>query len=386
MKTADGMSIELLEDVAAFDTLRKNLASEKHIALDTEFMRTNTFYPLLGLIQLANSHSCYLVDPLPLEDSKSLRGFLSDPGHTLVLHSCSEDLNLLYTALKVIPATVFDTQIAAAFLGLGFSLSYQSLVQSLLGIDIPKDETRSDWLKRPLSDTQKVYAATDVRYLLELRESMEAQLKSKGVFGWFQQDCCDLLAVAPHSELRANWESSYAGINNAWRMNDTGLGYLQKLCVWREQEARQRDKPRSWIAKDGDLLQIAVGLSKKQTPTLPALQSIAGLDKHVINRYGNPIIQLLLSNPGLAPAIDRDLLNKPLSANSRNKLKACQRVVQEIANDWTIAPELLGRKKIVIELVREYELQEAPDWPAAITGWRRELLEPALVPILAAQQ
>lgn len=385
MHTADGMNFRLIEDESEFSQLQQQLSSSAHIALDTEFMRTNTFYPLLGLIQVADAQGCYLVDPLPFANTSALVNFLNSPQHTLVLHSCSEDLNLLYTSLAAVPSVVFDTQIAAAFLGLGFSLSYQALVHDLLGIDIPKDETRSDWLKRPLSDTQKVYAATDVRYLLELRDLLETKLRSKGVYEWFEQECQDLLGIAQQSEMESNWQFSYANINNAWRLSDAGLLYLQQLCIWREQEARRRNKPRSWIAKDADLMQIAAAMSREKVPSLATLLAVNGVEKPLLNRYGSALVALLTS-PSLAHTeIDREILNNPLTADSRTKLKACQRVVQEIASEHTIAPELLGRKKIILELVRGYEQEGVVEWPAMISGWRRALLEPALAPILGGQ-
>lgn len=384
MKTADGTSIELLENPAAFTTLQQQLSDSSYLAMDTEFMRTNTFYPLLGLIQLADKQACYLIDPLPFADKAALSQFLAGPEHTFVLHSCSEDLNLFYTALGVTPSKVFDTQIAAAFLGMGYSLSYQALVHDLLGIEIPKDETRSDWLKRPLSETQKIYAATDVLHLLELRDLLEDRLRSKGVYTWFEQECQDLLNVARQAELSTNWQFSYTNINNAWRLNDTGLHYLRRLCLWREQEARRRDKPRSWIAKDSDLLQIASAMSRQGIPSLQGLQAETGIDNQLLARYGSDLIKLISASASDAETIDRAMLNNPLTATSRNKLKACQRVVEQIASEHTIAPELLGRKKIILELVRNYEQEGVIEWPAAVSDWRRGLLEPALIPILTS--
>jgi len=383
MKTADGAPIELIENSGAFAALQRELEPHPYLALDTEFVRTNTFYPLLGLIQIGDKERCFLVDPLPFPDKAPLSEFLGQSDRTFVLHSCSEDLNLLLTTLSVTPSRVFDTQIAAAFLGLGFSLSYQALVHDMLGIDIPKDETRSDWIKRPLSEPQKIYAATDVRYLLELREMLEFQLKNKQIYEWFDEDCRDLLAVAPVSEVSENWQQAYQNINNAWRLNDQGLNYLQSLCVWREEEARSRNKPRSWIAKDNDLLAIASRMSIESKLSLDALLSITAVEKQLLNRYSNKLMDLLLSAQGSPAKIERELLNNPLSPNSRKKLKACQKVVLEIAGDLNIAPELLGRKRIILELVRGSELNGNESWPTGVSGWRRRILEPALADILS---
>lgn len=385
MSTLEGNEYEWIESSEVFEQFCQQLTPGECIALDTEFVRTNTFYAQLGLIQLADSNTCYLVDPLPMEDDSALRNFIGSADHVLVIHSCSEDLNLLYTALNSVPAAIFDTQIAAAFLGLGFSLSYQALVSEMLGIDIPKDATRSDWLKRPLSDIQKHYAANDVRYLLQLRDELQIKLAQAGRLEWFEQECHDLLSLAPQSEMRSNWENGYASMSNAWRLNDTGLRFLQALFVWREEQARSRNKPRNWIAKDSDLQLIASAMSSsRDQPDLDALQSIAGVDKHVLKRYSGDFLTILNTSIEANAAVNRDLLNSPLNGSARKLLKTCQRAVQDQADELGIAPELLGRKKIITELVRQYELGGAVDWSAMTSQWRRNILEPVLSPILSA--
>ncbi|HEY0892485.1 MAG TPA: ribonuclease D, partial [Cellvibrio sp.] len=136
------------------------------IAVDTEFMRSDTFYPIAGLLQIGDGKGCYLIDPLAIKNLAPLRELMLDTAVTKVLHSCSEDLEVFQRWLGVVPAPLFDTQIAAAFAGLGFSLGYSGLVKNLLTIEIPKDETRSDWLQRPLSVAQLNYAALDVAHML----------------------------------------------------------------------------------------------------------------------------------------------------------------------------------------------------------------------------
>lgn len=364
--------------------LRLELEGCSHLAIDTEFMRTNTFYPYLGLIQLADTRGCYLVDPLPIEDKSEIVRLLAHPQQTWVIHSCSEDLNLLHTSLDFLPARIFDTQLAAAFLGLGFSLSYQALVRNLLGIDIPKDETRSDWVKRPLSDTQKIYAATDVCYLLELQQLLEAQLRERGVLDWFEQECREQLAIAQEIELERTWANAYANISNAWRLSDAGLHALQRLCVWREQEARQRNKPRSWVAKDNDLMLIAARYAEQSELTIADMKTINQLDPQVTSRYGASLLKFMAGNDPASSLADRDLLNNPLSSSSRKKMKACQAVVQERAVTLSMAPELLGRKKLLIELLRNFERTGELQWPETGSNWRQGVLGPDFLRVLTA--
>lgn len=384
MQTADGIAIAHIEDEAALTTLRGEIAACSHVAIDTEFMRTNTFYPVLGLIQLADARGCYLVDPIPMRDHSEISALLAHPSQSFVIHSCSEDLNLLHTSLKVLPTRIFDTQLAAAFLGLGFSLSYQALVRDMFGVDIPKDETRSDWIKRPLSDTQKVYAATDVCYLLQLREALEVQLRERGSFDWFEQECAEQLSIAQGIEQESNWVNAYTNISNAWRLSDAALVHLQRLGVWREATARRRNKPRSWVAKDNDLTLIAAQLEKMPQLTLADLKDMPQLDPQVASRYGQDLLRYLEGEPRFDVAIDRELLNVPLAIGSRKHMKACQQVVQRLAAELGMAPELLGRKKLLIELIRNFERTGTLLWPESAPEWRKTVLGPEFQRVLTA--
>ena len=330
-------------DSAQFSALCRQWQGAESLALDTEFVRTSTFYSNIGLLQIADLHTCYLVDPLRISDWTEFSLLLRDARCCFVIHSCSEDLNLLFTALKVLPARVFDTQLAAAFLNMGYSVSYQSLVSELLGIDVVKDETRSDWLRRPLTDTQIAYAAADVNYLLQLQVLLEQQLQDKGVLAWFADECEQRLCMAPEFEEKKNWQLLYAGFSNAWRLSDEGLGILQALCYWREQEARRRNKPRSWIAKDQDLLGIAMHLAEDENRSLSGLLAAGSVDRRLLDRYGNKLLRLAQSNRSDFASIDRGLLNTPLPAPLRKQLKACQCLVSRTAAELEIAPERLWR-------------------------------------------
>ncbi len=385
MNTADGLPIKFVEDTSSFKKLCISWQDIELLALDTEFVRTNTFYPRIGLLQIADDSACYLIDPTRVDDWSDFRNLLTKSGCTFVIHSCSEDLNLLHTFLDCVPAIIFDTQLAAAFLGLGYSISYQALVREILDVEVLKDETRSDWLKRPLTDNQIAYAASDVCYLKSLQQSLNSQLMTKNMLQWFEAECNHQLTTATENETEKNWELLYSGISNAWRLNDIGLLYLQKLCYWREQEARKKDRPRYWIAKDNDLLSIATQLSHSDEPSLHSLTSNNQVEKKLVTRYGSVFIQLLTTNKSDFVKIDRRLLNTPISPSLRRKLKACQQIVNEKAAELAMAPELLGRKKQLLELVRGFDQVGELSWRGGLFNWRRQILEPDINRIMSGE-
>lgn len=380
----DGMPIEYVSDAPRLNALCEEWAAEEFLAVDTEFERTSTFYARIGLLQIADSKCCYLVDPLTIDDWTAFKKLLSTPSCTLVMHSCSEDLSLLQTFLGCLPASLFDTQLAAAFLGIGFSISYQGLVEQLLGVEVAKDETRSDWIKRPLSDKQIHYAAADVRYLLQVREILSDQVEKKGMSDWLRAECNQQLVIAQRLEEESQWELYYTGVSNAWRLDLHGLQALQQLCVWREQKARQRNKPRSWIVKDNDLMTLCAVVSgpiKAGEFTLDVVSSAEGVDSRFLSRNASELFQLL-SDSSSKGEVDQALLNKPLSAPLRNKLKLSKQVANTKAEELGMSPELLGRKKFLVELLRSYEADGKLQWSGDFAGWRRELLELELTAII----
>ncbi len=385
INNADGMAIHYVDDTAAFNSLCDQWRNTEYLAIDTEFVRTSTFYPIIGLLQIADETSCYLVDPLKIDDWSAFSDLLVNSQCCFVIHSCSEDLNLLQIFLGCLPAKLFDTQLAAAFLGMGLSVSYQALVSELLGIGVAKDETRSDWTKRPLTEAQILYAATDVRYLLQVQGILKNRLIEKGMLQWFEAECERQKTSAAGSEVEKHWESFYIGLSNAWKLDDPGLILLQRLCYWREQEARTKNKPRNWIVKDNELLKLANDLSQTEKISLDAVMAVQEVDRRFLSRYGNELLHLLVTTESGLGRINRDLLNKPLSAALRKKLKQCQKIVSIKAEELEMAPELLGRKKQLLELFRDYERAGQIEWTGEFSGWRRHILEAEFLLIMSGE-
>ncbi|RMV93581.1 ribonuclease D, partial [Pseudomonas coronafaciens] len=223
------------------------------VALDTEFMRVDTFYPIAALLQIGDGKSAWLIDPLLINDWRPLSALLENPDVIKVVHACSEDLEVLLRLTGSLPVPLFDTQLAAAYLNLGFSMGYSRLVQEVLDIDLPKGETRSDWLQRPLSETQISYAAEDAVHLAELFAILRPRL-SDDKYAWLLDDGAELVA-----NLRREVDpyEVYRDAKLAWKLSRAQLAVLRELCAWREREARARNLPRNRIVREHSLWPLA---------------------------------------------------------------------------------------------------------------------------------
>jgi ribonuclease D len=309
---------------------------------------------------------------------------------SIVMHSCSEDLSLLQHMLGLVPARLYDTQRAAAFLGHGYSTSYQALVNAELGIDVPKGETRSNWLQRPLTAEQISYAALDVAYLVELQQKLSTQLSARNMLGWFEQDCANMLGDVIDETDETLWSVAYKNISSAWKLDAFQLPLLQKLCHWRETTARRRDRPKSWIVKDQELLALATALGTQLqshpelTPDMVVQANV--LNARVASREAARIAEFLNQAIDYKEPAHSRLLEKPLAAADRKLLKACQSLTKNKAAEHSIAPELLARKRQWQALIYNINQGKEDYWPPSMNNWRRDILESDLASILNANK
>ena len=357
-----------------FATLCRRWQDSFAIALDTEFMRTNTFYAKIGLLQIADEDAVYLIDPLEIKDWDCFRELLINSNCIIVVHSASEDLNLLLTHTACLPKNLFDTQLAAAFLGLGFSLSYQALVEQQTGITVEKGETRSDWLRRPLTENQLQYAANDVIYLLDIANTLRDALISKSRLSWFEAETETMLKAAEQVEDEMYWSTLYAGISNAWKLSDEALRLSRRLCLWREAESRLRNRPRSWIVKDNDLQAIAVAVAQAAVVDERLLRSVKVQEPKFLQRYARDLSKILNEQDSDATPLDRSNLNYPVEGSDRKTLKSLQKIVEDKAIQYQLAPELLGRKKHLLDIIKRFNQTGKLNWGGGQENWRQEIL------------
>ncbi|MEL0332566.1 MAG: ribonuclease D, partial [Halieaceae bacterium] len=229
------MNWTLVEDSAELSQVLAAHAPRQHVAVDTEFRRRDTFFPQVALVQLCWGAEAYLIDPLKLQDLTALRSFLTAQNQLKVIHSASEDLEVFSHWLGVLPAPLFDTQRAAGLLGLGAGQSYRALVAQFFDIDLPKDETQSDWLQRPLTAAQAEYAALDVTYLHPIGAQLLERATALHRLDWILED---------GARMRPGGKPPLSKFKSAYRLPAAEQRALAALVAWREKEARGRDKPR----------------------------------------------------------------------------------------------------------------------------------------------
>ena len=349
---------ELADAVASWDDC---------VGLDTEFIRTDTFYPIPGLYQVASGSQVFLLDPLTIEEWQPFNAYLMDPSKVKVMHACQEDLELIKHHLGVNPANVFDTQFANAFVGENFSLSYANLVRQLVNVDLQKQETRSNWLQRPLSEEQMIYAADDVIYLVAMHEALRSVLEDNGRLSWFLED----MAARGHY-VEPDPGAYFAQVKRAWQLSPRELARLKALCRWREKAARHFDMPRNRIVWDDHLMSLACENQVGQR-TLEDL-----LPKAVVRKYGAALLDA--HNKGseaeLPPPLD-----KPLTAGQNARVKALRTVATEQAQQLGFATELLARRKDVEACMRAY-LKDT-SLSGHYSGWRQAILGAQFLQILS---
>jgi len=373
------MAWQLIESDEALQRVLAQGAGSEAVIVDTEFMRRNTFYPQVALVQLCfanedpDSATAWLIDPLKIDNPAPLAALLTDPDVVKVLHSASEDLEVFHNWLGVLPQPLFDTQRAAALVGLDFGLGYRALVHAICDVDLPKGETRSDWLQRPLTESQCEYAALDVTWLLPVWRELDKQCAQQGKRAWVLADGRDATGNLGTAVI-----DYHKRVKTAWKLNPRQLGALAAICAWRELTARSRDKPRSWIIDDKACLQLA----QQDPQDWAELKAVAELPAPAQRRYGEALLEVLATQRATGQAALPQALPGPLDARQRDQVKKLKASARLIAQDLGVAPEVLLQSKDYELLLREAH-GDTQAVPAHWQGWRQELVIAPLRRLLA---
>jgi ribonuclease D len=355
--------------------LRARFASKpSRIGLDTEFIRERTYWPQLALVQIAldvagSEPDILLVDPLAPGILEALTPILADESIVKVVHSPSEDLVAFKHACNVVPKPLFDTQLAAALAGVGGGLGYQKLVEQLTGVILPKGETRSDWLRRPLSPAQLEYAADDVRHLFEMHDQLDHRLGELDRREWLSEDAARTVHNA-ENEAPERWP--HASMRSAQFLDRPAQLRLLRLLRWRDAYARDNDRPRTWILDN----ELAVNLARTPPIDRAGLQRVLDAHPKSPRRLAEAVWTALTT-----PLADEADAPDAVQADNRDKqrLRKLQDAVAARSAELGLPDGVLASRRWLEALMDQGE------WPDALAGWRRRALEPGLAPLLAQE-
>lgn len=359
------------EWIADPDELRARMAHQpERIGVDTEFIRERTYWPKLALVQIALERESrleiLLVDSLAPGINDTLASILADTAMLKIMHSPSEDLVAFKHACAALPRPLFDTQLAAALTGVGSGMGYQKLVESITGVPLPKGETRSDWLRRPLSASQLEYAADDVRHLFELHDVLESMLEKQGRGDWLAADAERTLANADADGLE-RWP--HLSLRGAQFIDPQAQVRAIRLLRWRDQYARESDRPRGWILDN----ELALLIAREAPADRDALQGLLDSHPKAPRKLTGAIWDALhTGSPDEDDAPDARIMEK----RDKNQLRTLQDAVAACSEKLELPSGVLASRRHLESLL------DHGQWPDALEGWRREVLEPVLGPLL----
>lgn len=357
----------LITSTDALTELCRRLRTESFVTVDTEFMRERTYFAQLCLLQLCFADRAVCVDTLALTDMSGLAGAMGAIATRKILHAARQDLEVLWPITGALNG-VFDTQVAAALVGLPAQIGYADLTQTLLGRSLHKSQTRTDWSRRPLSVAQIDYALDDVRYLPELAERLAQRLVELGRESWFDEEMAELNSgqsyqVAPEEAWRR-----LKGLNE---LDESRLALARALAAWREQRAIHADRPRAWILSDAALREIVSTVPR----SLDQLAALGELPEGIRRHSGEQILALIGSvalPPRLPPLAAR---RRPDPAET-DTVRRLSQLTREVGQALGIAPEILATRRDMERLVAG-DRQGGP-----LHGWRRAVIGERLLQAL----
>ncbi|MCG9647169.1 ribonuclease D [Vibrio brasiliensis] len=362
------MKYQIITESSQLETVCQSAREFDVVMLDTEFVRTRTYYPQLGLIQLYDGQTLSLIDPTVIDDMTAFVHLLQDTSVLKVLHACGEDLEVFQNSFGCLPYPMVDTQLMAAFLGHGLSTGFAALVNEYLNVELDKSESRTDWLARPLTDKQLEYAAADVYYLLPLYEQLFENITQAG---WWQAAQQESDLIASKRIKTVNPERAYLDVKGAWQLKPKELAILKPLATWRLKEALKRDLALNFIFKENDLLTVArLGIQNRKR------MEQEGMDLRSVQRHSARIISIVkaaqMTPEEEYPQKIERLMDMP---GYKQKFKVLKDEVKRASQTSGLATEFLASKKQLNQLISWVwkKDRDPASLPDVMQSWRLEL-------------
>jgi ribonuclease D len=346
-------------------------------SMDLEFIPERTYDPELCLVQVAIDSDPFIVDPLELPELDPLWERVASPDILTVLHAAEQDLALVHSWSGLVPQNVMDTQIAAGFVGFGYPVGYGKLLNQLLGVSISKTESFTDWMNRPLTESQIDYALDDVRHLLPMYDALVQQLNEHERFGWVQEEC---KRYSTQDYYEQDKDQEFMRIKGASALSRRGLAVLKALHQWRDREAFRLNRPPRSILQDNILLE----LSRRPPDKVKDIGRIRGVRPDQINNHGQKIIEAVKIGMEVP---DSELPSWPsFRTPPRRELLLGDMlfaVLKIITFDQELAPELVATRNDLQQLIRKHKEKKLDQADLPIMhGWRWEIIGSTLVKLL----
>ncbi|WP_286272593.1 ribonuclease D [Thalassotalea hakodatensis] len=358
----------LITDQQALNELCLRFSTKDVVAIDTEFVRTRTYFPKLGLLQLCDGEVVALIDPLSIADLSPVWQLIENPKITKVLHACSEDVEIFVNQGNCSPQNVIDSQIVMSFLGHGLSMGYAAMIKHYLDIDLDKSDSRTDWIKRPLTDRQLVYASADVTHLITVYPLLLDDIEKTS---WLSAAKIESAQLIAKKQQKIDENNLYKNVKTSWRLNAKQLNNLKYLARWRYQQALKRDLPLSFVAKDNTLM----GLAQYAPKSMSAMLNIEGVDTLDIRHKGKQMLRVLEEASKVSAEDYPEKIKRLDQCTGYKQLyKKVKNYVSSVAVDSQIPVENLASKKQINQLLSwYYELSPSTADIDILQTWRGEL-------------
>lgn len=370
------MNYQLITTNAQLEEVCRRVQDKKALALDTEFIRTRTYYPQVGLIQLFDGEQAVLIDPLTITQWQPFITLLNDVSVVKFLHAGGEDLELFFHQFSVLPNPLLDTQILAAFLGHPLSWGFAAMVNYHKQITLDKSEVRTNWLARPLTEKQCRYAAADVVHLLPIAHELVAQCKAANLLSAAQNEC----------QLMCARRSTRLPVTQAWRditlhgqLNARQFTALTRLAAWRLTVARSQDIAVNFVVREEHLVNLA-----RQLPDSLGQLIKVGLDGREVRVYGEQIVAIITE---VAALTEGQLMQPPASLTSHADYQAMyhaiKAVVKQVSDQSGLSVELLASRRQINQLLNyHWRLSSTDTLPDLLNGWRGQLMQTKIIDVL----
>ncbi|MGA0122021.1 MAG: ribonuclease D [Gaiellales bacterium] len=369
----------LVSDAAGVAAAVQAARAAGSCAIDTEFLWEKTYAPQLCLAQLAVGDEIWLIDPLAGAPLDPVAELVADPAVEKLMHAPSADLIAFGLHFGSVPANVFDTQIAAGFVGLTAGAGLERLLDQVLRVRLDHDETFSDWSRRPLTDTQLLYAADDVRHLAALVAELRRRLDERGRTAWAQAEIERRFCVP--EAAGADPERAWRKVQRRGRLSPTAQAVLIEVAAWRERAARRRDQPAAWVVKDPTLVEIA----RAAPQSAEQLRRIRGLGKGLNERDPAALLAAVEAGRGRTPPPKEASVPQRVARRVETVATLAVPMARIRCLDQDLAPELVATRADLDRFLEAVVVGEGADELPLGQGWRRELLGDDLIRLASGE-